>query len=187
MNNLKQKDETLVSVVVPIYNVEQYLRKCIDSLLVQTHENLEIILVNDGSTDSSLQICCEYETLDDRVKVVHKENGGLSSARNEGIRNATGRYITFIDSDDYVSRNYVEVLFRNASDTSISIVNHKRVYENSWVRYPYSMLGACPIGYLLLNIITIKLIYFSQFLLIFLSFYLLLLSISSFTIIIKTS
>ena len=94
----------IVSIIVPIYNTEKYLRKCVDSILKQTYENLEVILVNDGSPDNSLEICREYERLDSRVKVINKKNGGLSSARNAGLEICTGKYITFVDSDDYLKK-----------------------------------------------------------------------------------
>lgn len=92
----------LLSVIVPVYNVELYLAQCLDSLLSQTYSRLEIILVNDGSTDSSPEICLDYARKDDRLKVVHKPNGGLSSARNYGMQYATGEYVAFLDSDDWL-------------------------------------------------------------------------------------
>ena len=91
-----------ISVIVPIYNVEQYLYQCIDSIIAQTYTNLEIILVDDGSTDSSGEICDKYASVDCRIVVIHKKNGGLSEARNAGINVATGDYIGFVDSDDYI-------------------------------------------------------------------------------------
>lgn len=97
----------MVSIVVPVYNAENYLKKCVDSLINQTYKDIEIILVNDGSTDDSLKICNEYNNLDKRVRVIDKENGGASSARNAGIRVATGDYIMFADSDDYADENWV--------------------------------------------------------------------------------
>jgi len=99
----QQIDGILVSVVVPVYNVEAFLPQCIDSLLAQTHSNLEIILVDDGSTDSSGLICDRYAAQDNRVRVIHQQNGGLSAARNTGIAAATGEYIGFVDSDDFVA------------------------------------------------------------------------------------
>ncbi len=93
--------ELKISVIMPVYNVEKYLSDCIDSVINQTYKNLEIILVNDGSTDTSPDICNSYSTLDNRVKVINKINGGISSARNEGIKIATGDYIVCLDSDDY--------------------------------------------------------------------------------------
>ena len=100
----------LISVVVPIYGVEDYLDNCVNSIINQTYTNLEIILVDDGSPDKCGQICDEYAAQDKRVKVIHKKNGGLSDARNAGIDVAKGKYITFIDSDDYVAEDYVSVL-----------------------------------------------------------------------------
>ena len=94
--------ETRISVIVPVYNVEKYLARCVDSILVQTHENLEVILVDDGAKDGSGAICDAYAAKDPRVRVLHKENGGLSSARNCGLDMATGEYIAFVDSDDWL-------------------------------------------------------------------------------------
>lgn len=98
---------TLFSIIVPIYNVEGYMRKCIDSILEQSYKNFELILINDGSSDSSGEICDEYTMKDKRVRVIHQKNGGASSARNNGLKNATGKYIYFIDSDDYLAHNEV--------------------------------------------------------------------------------
>lgn len=100
----------LVSVVIPIYNVERYLRRCLDSIIQQTYQELEIILIDDGSTDQSLAICREYAQADFRIKVIHKTNGGLSSARNAGIDQAAGEYIAFVDSDDYVHVDFIAEL-----------------------------------------------------------------------------
>lgn len=94
--------ETLISVIVPVYNVEHFLPRCVDSILAQTHKNLEIILVDDGAKDRSGAICDEYAVKDPRVTVIHKENGGLSSARNAGLDAARGEYIAFVDSDDWI-------------------------------------------------------------------------------------
>ena len=103
--------EEQVSIVVPVYNVGQYLRACLDSLVAQTYRNLEIILVDDGATDGSGEICEEYARKDGRIRVIHKENGGLSDARNRGIRSAGGSWLVFVDGDDTVSRDYVEYLY----------------------------------------------------------------------------
>lgn len=100
----------ILSIIVPIYNVEKYLRNCIDSILNQTFEEFELILVNDGSPDLSLEICREYEKKDERIIVVDKENGGLSDARNVGIDIAKGKYIGFVDSDDWVEKSMYETL-----------------------------------------------------------------------------
>ena len=121
-----------ISVIVPVYNVEKYLSRCIDSILNQTFTNFELILVDDGSPDSCGVICEEYAKQDNRVKVIHKENGGLSSARNVGIDNALGDYLTFIDSDDWVETNYLEVLYMNLidNDADISAVNYHKEYDD---------------------------------------------------------
>lgn len=100
----------LISIVVPVYNMEKYLHKCVDSLLNQSYNQLEIILVNDGSTDHSAKICDEFAEKDSRIKVVHRTNGGLSEARNSGLSIFKGEYVTFVDSDDYVRADYVQTL-----------------------------------------------------------------------------
>lgn len=102
----------MISVVVPVYEVELYLRRCINSIMNQTYESFELILVDDGSTDGCPQICDEYADKYGNVYVIHKNNGGLSDARNVGTLAARGEYVTYIDSDDYVSPDYLEVLWR---------------------------------------------------------------------------
>ena len=97
-----------LSIIVPVYNVEEYITECIDSILAQTYKDWELILVDDGSTDNSGKICEEYALKDSRIKVIHKENGGLSSARNSGLDIAKGEYITFIDGDDFISPDTIE-------------------------------------------------------------------------------
>lgn len=126
------KKNDLVSVVVPVYNVEKYLRRCIDSIILQSYINLEIILVDDGSLDSSGNICDEYLKKDKRIKVIHQKNGGLSAARNTGIKKSIGKYICFIDSDDYVEKDYVKIMYDKIilDDSDIVICNYKRIYEN---------------------------------------------------------
>lgn len=121
-----------VSIVIPIYNVEPYLNKCIESIVNQTYKDLEIILVDDGSTDNSPSICDAWEEKDKRVTVIHKENGGLSSARNTGLKVATGNYIMFEDSDDWVELNIVEkCVERIEKDQSdLVIFGYKKVDEN---------------------------------------------------------
>lgn len=103
--------EEKISVIVPVYNVEKYLSRCIDSILAQTYTNLEIFLVDDGSTDSCGKICDEYKEKDERVIVIHKENGGLSDARNAALKKMIGKYVTLIDSDDFVSPYYIYNLY----------------------------------------------------------------------------
>ena len=111
-----------VSIIVPIYNVEKYIHKCIDSILSQTFTDFELILVDDGSPDKCGEICEQYALKDNRIKVVHKENGGLSDARNAGIDVASGKYIYFIDSDDWISPNSIISLLNFAEDNQCEIV-----------------------------------------------------------------
>lgn len=114
--------ETVLSVIIPVYNVEEYLVKCVESILNQTHQALEVILVNDGSRDNSGSICDSLAARDARVKVIHKENGGLSSARNTGIEAATGEYITFVDSDDWIEADAYEHLLNLMEQYQVKLV-----------------------------------------------------------------
>lgn len=111
----------LISIIVPIYGVEKYLNKCVESLVHQTYQNLEIILVDDGSPDNCANICDDWAKKDNRIKVVHKENGGLSDARNAGYAVATGEYLSFIDSDDYVELNFIEKLYTALTEQGADI------------------------------------------------------------------
>lgn len=111
----------LISVIVPVYNVEQYLPKCVDSILGQTYTNLEVILVDDGSPDNCGKICDEYAEKDHRIRVIHKKNGGLSDARNVALDIAKGEYISFVDSDDWLHKQYVEMLYRDLVLTNADI------------------------------------------------------------------
>ena len=113
--------EPLVTIIVPVYNVEAYLPRCLDSLLAQTHARLEIILVDDGSSDRSGVICDDYARADGRIQVLHQANGGLSRARNAGIDLARGRYLGFVDSDDWVDPRYVETLLRLLTDANAQV------------------------------------------------------------------
>ncbi|CDA10658.1 glycosyltransferases involved in cell wall biogenesis [Intestinibacter bartlettii CAG:1329] len=121
-----------ISVIIPIYKVEDYLHRCVDSIINQTYTNLEIILVDDGSPDNCPMICDEYSEKDSRIRVIHKKNGGLSDARNAGIDIATGKYIMFIDSDDFVDREMIESMMKNMIDNKVDMVvcNIKYVYED---------------------------------------------------------
>ena len=127
----EQIQEELVTVVIPVYNVEDYLNRCVDSVIRQSHRNLEIILVDDGSTDNSGRMCDNLEDKDSRIRVIHKSNGGLSDARNVGIETANGSYILFVDSDDYIHREAVEILLRMLinNNADISCCSYKEVYE----------------------------------------------------------
>ncbi len=121
-----------ISVIIPVYNVEKYLQKCLDSVVNQTLKELEIIIVNDGSTDSSLSIAEEFAKNDSRIKVVNKENGGVSSARNAGLRDVTGEYISFIDSDDWIDKTMYEKMYEagQSEDTDIIVCNAMLYIEN---------------------------------------------------------
>lgn len=118
--NLKNKP--LISIIVPVYKVENFIHTCIESVLNQTYSNWELILVNDGSPDNCPQICDDYAAKDQRIKVIHKENGGLSSARNVGLDNMTGEYVTFLDSDDFFHPEYLESLLDLSIQHSADIV-----------------------------------------------------------------
>ena len=120
-----------ISVIVPIYNVEKYLPICIESIINQTYKNLEIILVNDGSTDNCRKICDKYARKDNRIKVIHKENGGLSDARNVGMEYATGDYIYFIDSDDYIDIKTIEILYKNLKKYNADISMSRFIRTNN--------------------------------------------------------
>lgn len=121
----------LISVIIPIYNIQNYVKDCVQSVRTQTYNNLEILLVDDGSTDGSGQICDEYKIKDERIKVVHKTNGGLSDARNVAIDICNGTYITFIDGDDIVTPHYIETLYNllTATNSQIAICGHKDFYS----------------------------------------------------------
>lgn len=134
----------LISIIIPVYRVEKYLKKCIESIINQSYKNLEIIIINDGSDDNSKAICETFAKKDNRIKVIHKENEGVSIARNKGLEEATGKYIAFIDSDDYVEKGYIEFLYneiiKENADISIcgtinineqgKILNKSIQYEN---------------------------------------------------------
>lgn len=123
--------EDLVSVIIPVYNVENYLEKCVESVINQSYQNIEILLINDGSTDSSANICNLMKKKDSRIKVFHKKNGGLSDARNYGINESSGKYLVFIDSDDWVDKEYVRYLYDliNNNDCDISVCEIVKITE----------------------------------------------------------
>lgn len=129
----------LISIIVPVYRVEPYIRNCIDSICQQTYKNIEIILVDDGSPDACGRICDEYTKKDSRIKVIHKENGGLSSARNAGICAASGDWIGFVDSDDHITEDMYERLWKLAKkyDSQIAIGGRTYVFEDGkqMIRY----------------------------------------------------
>ena len=129
-----------ISVIIPMYNAEKYVRKCLDSIISQTYENLEIIVVNDGSKDSSREICEEYVQKDSRVKLINKENGGAGSARNTGIEVSTGEFISFIDSDDYICTNYYDRLYDMIEKTGadIAIGRFKRISKDETMQFENS-------------------------------------------------
>ena len=122
----------LISIIVPIYNTEKYLHECLDSIINQTYANFEVLLVNDGSTDSSGIICQEYVERDSRFRYFEKDNGGVASARNLGLEHSEGTYITFIDSDDWVEQNYLDVLYTalKENDTDVAISTYKRFAQD---------------------------------------------------------
>lgn len=115
-------DEPLVSVIVPVYNTRQYLGQCLDSIINQTYKNLEIILVDDGSTDGSENMCDEYARNDSRIKVIHKKNGGQSDARNAGIDQSQGVYLSYVDSDDFIHKSQIEIMVNIAIAKAVPMV-----------------------------------------------------------------
>ena len=122
----------LVSVIVPAYNIQNYIRRCVDSIRNQTYSELEILLIDDGSTDDTGELCDEFAQQDERITVYHKKNGGLSSARNYGIERAHGTYLSFIDADDWVKRDFIEVLYQNIkrANAELSIVGYSLIWDN---------------------------------------------------------
>ena len=126
-------NNSLISVIVPIYKSEKYLEKCIESIIGQTYKNIEIILVDDGSEDRCGEICDAYSLKDNRIKVIHKKNGGISDARNAGLDIATGEYIGFVDSDDYIANDMLETLLGLSKQymADISCVSYYELIDNS--------------------------------------------------------
>lgn len=122
-----------ISIIVPIYNVEKFLPRCVESLVNQTYGNIEILLIDDGTKDNSAIMCDEYAKKYNNVKAFHKKNGGLSDARNYGIEKATGKYIAFVDSDDFVNKDYCKILYNNLikNDADISICDFQIFTDTS--------------------------------------------------------
>ena len=145
----------LVSIIVPVYNVEKYLKKCVQSIINQTYKNLEIILVDDGSSDNSGKICDEFAQKDNRIKVIHKTNGGLSDARNAGLDVMSGEWVSFVDSDDFIDKFHIENLYlqalRNHSDICVcgfKIVNEDyQTIRNIKVKFSDSLSGNLAFKY----------------------------------------
>lgn len=133
MGSSRNGSSSLISVIVPVYNVEKYLTRCIESILKQTYTYFELLLIDDGSTDRSLKICKKYQDLDNRVMCFHKENGGLSDARNFGLERMKGEYVTFIDSDDYVGRDYLKILAEMMEDglSDVTTIRVEDFYKNN--------------------------------------------------------
>lgn len=133
--------QELISIIVPIFNTEKHLHQCLDSILSQSYENFECLLINDGSTDASASICREYIAKDARFRYFEKENGGVSSARNLGIERSGGAYITFIDSDDWVEFDYLEVLYsaiiQETADISVSSYRTYEMSKNIWLFHAF--------------------------------------------------
>lgn len=168
-------DKELVSIIVPIYNVEKYLKKCIESIINQTYKNIEIILVDDGSPDKCGEICEEYSKKDNRIVVIHKQNGGLSDARNKGIKVAKGKYITFVDSDDYVDYRYIELLYKavKENNTKIAQCNIAKVnmsgniiarlgYRENSIKTSKNMLNDIYSSHLIENIVVWNKLYLKE-------------------------
>ena len=138
----------LISIIVPVYNVEKYLNKCIASVVNQTYTNLEIILVDDGSPDNCPAICDQWQAKDSRIKVIHQENGGLSVARNNGIDACSGSYVQFVDSDDYIEPNTVECLLQACleNNADVSCCGYVKEYANRLLYHPLTDVRKCYEG-----------------------------------------
>lgn len=145
-----------ISFIVPVYNAEHYLKQCIESVLSQTYSNWELVLINDGSTDGSELICKSYEVKDKRIKYFHKHNGGVSSARNVGIEKATGEYLCFIDSDDYIASNFLEIILDKISCNTCMValgltkfkndnINNQKIVSHRLKKGNYDLTMLIPI------------------------------------------
>ena len=122
-----------ISIIIPVFNVEQYLKQCLDSIVSQDCSSIEVILIDDGSTDGSATLCKDYANTYNYIKFLHKENGGVSSARNMGLQHAKGEYVAFIDSDDYVTPDYLESLYKllNHSQADVAQCGHYIVFSEN--------------------------------------------------------
>lgn len=127
----KNNFNELISIIVPVYNVEQYLDKCIESIVNQKYSNIEIILIDDGSKDSSTQMCDLWAKKDSRIKVVHKKNEGVSMARNDGLNLSTGKWVTFVDADDWIEENYINSLYANADKLTDMVIGRTIAVKNN--------------------------------------------------------
>ena len=125
-----------VSIIVPVYKVEKFLERCVESIIKQTYQNIEIILIDDESPDECPKMCDQYEIKDNRIKVIHKKNGGLSDARNAGLDIASGEYIAFVDSDDWIESDFIETLYMNAEreKADISVVGYQLIWADGRIR-----------------------------------------------------
>jgi glycosyltransferase involved in cell wall biosynthesis len=140
----------LISVVVSVYNVELYLVKCLESIINQSYQELQILVINDGSTDSSDEICNQYALLDPRISVIHQSNGGISSVRNRGINASLGKYLLFVDSDDYLSLDFIQVLYEAiiSSNAQISMGHLQRVgMDGSLLDFKSKRLNKCQYNF----------------------------------------
>ena len=138
MQKTKSNTSPKISVIVPVYNTEKFLPTCLESIINQTYQNLEIIIINDGSTDSSLTLCEQYQKQDKRIKIINKKNEGQAIARNTGIKEATGNYIHFIDSDDFISLNYYENMLKAGAKTNADILLgevYNEKHPNTSIKY----------------------------------------------------
>lgn len=125
------KDNTYISIIIPIYNAERYLKDCLDSVIMQKYDNLEVILINDGSTDNSEKICREYVNKDKRIKLINQENKGVSAARNKGISTSAGEIILFIDADDLLADDAIQTIIDNIKDNDLLCYGYKEIYKNN--------------------------------------------------------
>ncbi|WP_018590331.1 glycosyltransferase family 2 protein [Terrisporobacter glycolicus] len=126
-----------ISIVVPVYNCEQYISKCLDSLVNQSYKNIEIIIVNDGSTDGTEKICYEYKIIDSRIKIINVDNGGVSKARNIGIENSVGDFLMFCDSDDYTSTNWCKFMLENYEENNLTVCDYYNVSDGEENDFTY--------------------------------------------------